>query len=83
MPTYKFRNMETNEEYEEFMSISSLGVYLKENPQIEQLVNGFPGIGDAIKLGLKKTPDSFRDLLKNIKKGNSKGFTRSTINVDR
>ena len=69
------------EEYEEFMSISSLLVYLKENPSLEQLVNGFPGIGDTIRLGMKKPDNGFREILRRIKKGNGKGFSRSSINT--
>ena len=80
MPTYAFRNEETGEEYQEFMSISSLDDYLETNPHITQLVNGAPNIVSG--RGLNKKPDDgFRDLLKHIKKGNSKGITRSTINT--
>jgi hypothetical protein len=39
MPTYKFLNNTTGEEYEEFMSISALDVYLQENSNVTQLVN--------------------------------------------
>lgn len=78
MPTYKFLNTETNEEYEEFMSISELERTLKENPHITQLVHGAPGISS----GVSKKPDSgFRDLLKEIKKSHSKGISKSTINT--
>ena len=80
MPTYAFRNEETGEEHQEFMSISSLDEYLVANPHITQLVNGAPSIVSG--RGLNKKPDNgFRDLLKHIKKGNSKGITRSTINT--
>lgn len=79
MPTYKFRNNDTGEEFEDFMSISALDVYLSENPNLTQLVNGAPLIHSG--RGMGKPDSSFRDLLKHIKKGNSKGFTRSTINT--
>ena len=79
MPTYRFLNNETNEEFEDFMSISALDIFLKENPHITQLVNGAPLIHSG--RGLGKPDSSFRDLLKHIKKGNSKGITRSTINT--
>jgi hypothetical protein len=80
MPTYAFRNEQTGEEHQEFMSISSLDEYLETNPHITQLVNGAPSIVSG--RGLNKKPDNgFRDLLKHIKKGNSKGITRSTINT--
>lgn len=44
MPTYLFLNKETKEEYELSMSISERETYLKDNPHVEQLVNGFPGV---------------------------------------
>jgi hypothetical protein len=79
MPTYKFKNNETGEEFEDFMTISQLDVYLEENKHITQLVHGAPLIHSG--RGLQKPDNSFRDLLKHIKKGNSKGITKSTINT--
>jgi hypothetical protein len=79
MPTYKFLNNDTGEEYENFMSISELDAYLQENPHITQLVNGAPMIASG--RGMGKPEDGFRDLLKDIKKRNQKGITRSTINT--
>lgn len=79
MPTYRFLNNNTNEEFEEFMSISALDTYLEENKHLVQLVNGAPALSSG--RGMKKPDNSFRDLLKHIKKGNSKGISRSTINT--
>jgi hypothetical protein len=79
MPTYKFFNNDTGEEHVEFMSISALDEFLKTNPHVTQLVNGAPALSSG--RGLKKPDEGFRDLLKDIKKGNSKGITRSTINT--
>jgi len=78
MPTYRFVN-ENGEEFEEFMSISALDEYLKENPNLTQLVNGAPMISSG--RGMRKPEDGFRDLLKDIKKKNSRGISRSTINT--
>jgi hypothetical protein len=79
MPTYRFLNNQTGEEFEEFMSISSMTKYLEENPHITQLVGGAPLIHSG--RGLGKPDAGFRDLLKNIKKEHSKGITRSTVNT--
>lgn len=79
MPTYRFLNNETGDEFEEFMMISQLDEYLKINPNLTQLVNGAPMISSG--RGMAKPEDGFRDLLKDIKKRNSKGFKRSTINT--
>ncbi|QMP83844.1 MAG: hypothetical protein [Caudoviricetes sp.] len=79
MPTYKFANNETGEEFEEFMTISALDEYLKENPTLTQLVNGAPMISSG--RGVGKPDQGFRDLLKDMKKKHSKGISRSTINT--
>lgn len=79
MPTYRFKNNETGEEFEDFMSISALEVFLTENPNITQLVNGAPMIASG--RGMGKPEQGFRDLLKDIKKKHSRGITRSTINT--
>jgi hypothetical protein len=79
MPTYRFINNETGEEFEEFMTISALDDYLKENQNITQLVNGAPMISSG--RGIGKPDQGFRDLLKEIKKKNSRGISRSTVNT--
>lgn len=79
MPTYRFLNKQTKEEWEQFMTISELDEFLKSNPQIEQLVNGFPGLGYS--MVLRKPDDGFRDMMRRIKKANSKGMTKSTIDI--
>ena len=81
MPTYLFINTETNEEFEEFMTISARDTYLEEHKHITQLVNGAPAIGDVVRLGLKKPDNAFRDILRNTKKEHSRGLTRSTVNT--
>jgi hypothetical protein len=79
MPTYKFLNTDTGEEHEDFMSISALEQYLKDNPHVTQLVHGAPLIHSG--RGLGKPDQGFRDLLKSMKKGNQKGISKSTINT--
>lgn len=80
MPTYKFRNNDTGEEWTEFMGISAADKYLEENPHIERLVNGAPMIhsGRGLGGGLK-VDNGFNDILKNIKKEHSRGITQSTV----
>jgi hypothetical protein len=79
MPTYRFLNNETGEEFEDFMGISALDVYLKSNPHIVQLVNGAPMIASG--RGMGKPDQGFRDLLKDMKNKHSGGLTKSTINT--
>ena len=79
MPTYRFINKDTGQEHEEFMKISELDLYLKENPNLTQTINGAPALTSA--RGQGKPDQGFRDLLKEMKKKHSKGISRSTINT--
>ena len=79
MPTYRFLNNESGEEFEEFMTISALDDYLKNNPHLTQLINGAPMIHSG--RGMKKPDNGFRDLLKDMKKKHSGGISKSTINT--
>lgn len=85
MPTYNFRDNETGEEFEIQMRISELDEYKKNNPNLTQFLTGAPAVAyDSAGLSTKgslKTDDNFNSLLKHIKKGNSKGMTKSTINT--
>jgi len=69
MPTYKFYDTVTNEEFEKFMSISSRDKYLSENPHIESRINGSPMIGDPIRLG-RGDVGGFKEVLQNIHRRN-------------
>lgn len=79
MPLYTFENTETGKVSDIRMKISERDQYVIDNPHMKQLITGAPSIGDAHRMGVVKTPDSFNSLLKHIKKGNSKGITDSTI----
>lgn len=82
MPTYRFLNKQTGVEWEEFMGISESEQYLKDNPDVEKLVNGSPMIvGSAMGVSKTKPDAGFRDLLKDMKKKHNQGITRSTINT--
>ena len=80
MPTYKFYDTAANTEIELFMTITEMEAHLEQNPHLQPLINGAPGIGDAIRMGLRKPDSAFRDRLKEIKNFHSKGMTGSTIN---
>jgi len=63
MPVYSFRNIETDEVFEETMKIAELEVYLKENPSIKQIFTKFPGVVDSVRIGIRKPDRSFNDVL--------------------
>lgn len=82
MPTYLFRDRNTDEQWEEFMGISAADKYLEENPHIERMVRGFPMTASGVMNGARSKPDEgFRDLLKDMKKKSQQGISRSTINT--
>lgn len=63
------------------MPISAADKYLEENPHVERLVNGAPSLVSTA-MGATTKPDAgFRDLLKEIKKKNSEGISKSDINT--
>ena len=78
IPTYRFRNKETLEEFDKFMHISERDPYLEANPHLVQGINGAPLIGDPIRLGITKPPESFRDVLR-AAKSKHKGSTINTF----
>lgn len=52
MPTYSFRNKNTGEEFDVFMSISELEQYLKDNPDAEKLLSAPHFLGAQMNGGL-------------------------------
>jgi hypothetical protein len=81
MPTYTFRNKNTNDYHEMFMKMAERDQYVVDNPDLEQCITEAPTIGDSVKLGIKKPDSSFRDVLKEIKGKHDAKYTRSTINT--
>lgn len=79
MPIYDFKNKETGElQPDVLMSISAMEKYLEDHPEMSLHISSAPEIADPVKLGIRKTPASFRDLLGHIKKKHR----RSTIRAD-
>lgn len=68
MPTYIFKNNETDEVYEVFMGISERDQFIIDNPGVTQLPPNSLTVVDPVRLGRMKPSDSFRDIIRNIKK---------------
>lgn len=64
MPTYDFVNTETGEEFEKFMSISAREDYLKENPNIQQILGATSTVSGVSITG--KIPDGFKEVLSKV-----------------
>ena len=80
MPNYVFVNKKTGEEKSEFLTISEMDEFLESNPDWDTKPASPMVTGDHI-MGLQKVPGGFRDVLKKIKKSNSKGISKSTIDL--
>lgn len=65
MPTYVFRNINTGEEFEKFMSISARDEYLRENPHLDSVI-GLTGIVHETGTNLRVS-DGFREVMSKIK----------------
>lgn len=78
MPTYEFKNTATGVVEEHVMRMSEKDQFLKDHPELESYFSSTP----EMITGYHKKPDQgFRDVLRNIKEKNSRGFTRSTVNT--
>jgi len=69
MPFYTFQNIETGDFETHSMSYLELDKFSTENPHLKQTLCT-PAIGDSVRLGVRKVPDGFNDILKNAKKKN-------------
>lgn len=66
MPTYVFRNKETNEQFEKIMKMSELDTYRQENPQLETVIQSV-NFGDPTKLTASRKLDTgFKEVLQRI-----------------
>lgn len=83
MPTYTFKNLNTNEIEEHSMRISQYDEFKSNNPHLERYhePGEGPAMGDPVRLGLKKPDAGFRDVLKEIRGKYDAKLTRSTINT--
>lgn len=64
MPTYDFVNNETGEEFEMFMSIAAREQYLKDNPNIQQVLGATSTVSGVSITG--KVPDGFKEVLSKV-----------------
>ncbi len=78
MPTYTFRDKESNEIYDKIMSWNSREEYLKENPNLEVII-GAPAMGDSVRLGIRKPDDGFREVLSKISNANYKSNLKAKL----
>ena len=78
MPTYTFRNKDTEEIFDKIMSWDSRQKFIEENPNLEVLM-GAPAMGDSVRLGVRKNDDGFREVLSKISKANYKSNLKDKL----
>lgn len=69
MPIYTFRDKETGEVFDEFLSMDARKVFLEDNPEFEQVVTA-PHIVSGISGVTHKNDSGFNDLLNRIGNAN-------------
>lgn len=64
MPTYDFLNIETGEIEERFMSLSQREQFLKDNPNMQQMIGATATVSGVSITG--KIPDGFKEVLAKV-----------------
>ncbi len=71
MPTYEFRDKDTGEIHEKFMSFGAKDQYLIDNPHLEQTMTQAPGIVSGVSTSKQnRVPDGFKEVLSRISEAN-------------
>lgn len=78
MPTYTFKDKNTDEVFDKLMSWNDRQKYLEENPHLESIM-GAPAMGDSVRLGIKKTDDGFKEVLSKISAANYKSNLKDKL----
>lgn len=64
MPTYEFRDKNTGEVHERFLSFNGKDEYLAQNPHLEQTITSAPAfVGDHVTI---KKDSGFKEVLQKI-----------------
>ena len=77
MPTYLFRDKNTNEQFEKVMKISELDSFREQNPHLESIIQA-PMICDPVRVGARKTDTGFKEVLQKIKERNPHSDLKSS-----
>jgi hypothetical protein len=66
MPTYRFKNMNSGKEYDEFMSNAEREIYLKTHPLITQIYTPIAIVGDHVMGDGPKVDGGFTENMQRI-----------------
>ena len=79
MPTYTFRDKETQETKDVILKYDLKEQYLKDNPNLEQIFTRVPPIGDSIRMGLVNPDAGFSEVLSKIAEKNYRSNLREKL----
>lgn len=79
MPTYTFRNKETNEIVEHVCKMSELDKFKEDNPHLERAFVDVTPTTDPVRMGRIKPPKDFNDLLGHIHKNTAGSVIKGNI----
>lgn len=69
MPLYSFHNQETDEIWEDFMSISSMESFLEQNTHVQQIIYA-PAVISGVSGMTHKNDSGFKDMMSRIASAN-------------
>lgn len=75
MPTYQFKNKETEEQFELVLKISQLDEFKADHPHLQQIISS----QTVVRSRDMKPDGGFRDVLKSIKKASGRGANINTF----
>lgn len=78
MPTYRFRNKKNGKVKEEFMFISEMEEFLKDNPNWNIQIQPVAIVGEIGEKS-KRLPEGFKDVLRNMKDKHPHGNGPNTV----
>lgn len=78
MPTYRFRDKDTEQEFDKFMSIAAREDFLKSNPNYEQIMQSTM-LGDPVRVGVRTVDGGFREVLSRINSANPRSNLKDKL----
>lgn len=66
MPTYTFKDNESGEIFDKTMKMSEKDIFLEQNSNLEIYIGQAPSVGDAVRLGVRKIDNGFREVLQKV-----------------
>lgn len=79
MPTYTFKDNNTGVIFDKMMSWSQRVEYLEQNPNLETIILNAPGLGDPVRLGVRKVDGGFNEVLSKIGSANYKSNLKDKL----